>query len=267
MSIILCKKKADRPYYHAKLNIAVRSEQELAYIVYNYPLLCIDGFADERLFSWIENQLQNKRLANTLRVNAKAGESIENQLLCILQECSYYDVDEVVEFGKEMAKLRKCTADELVRREARLLYAAGKYQLAYEKLSESARMLDAAMRKMKNGPDKTALKEKKADVLCDMAVISLRMSDENKALELLISSELTYYNKRAVKMRYLINGAGDLSDEAGEELDRIKAEAAADAHNTKGYREIESLFEKDSIRILKEARLILSRWKNNYRMM
>ena len=95
----------------------------------------------------------------------------------------------------------------------------------------------------------------------------MRMSDENKALELLISSELTYYNKRAVKMRYLINGAGELSDDEKSELDRLKADMTVKARETSGYKEISSLFEKDSIRILKDARQIISRWKNNYRMM
>ena len=93
------------------------------------------------------------------------------------------------------------------------------------------------------------------------------MSDENKALELLISSEVTYYNKRAVKMRYLINGAGDLADDEKAELDKLKEEAIQKSHESKGYKDIENLFKKDSIKILKESRQIISRWKNNYRIM
>ena len=83
----------------------------------------------------------------------------------------------------------------------------------------------------------------------------------------MISSELAYYNKRAVKMRYLISGAGDLGDDEKAELDKLKNEAVKASHETKGYKEISSLFEKDSVRILKEAKPIISRWKNNYRMM
>lgn len=267
MSLLLCRKKAGKPFYHSKLNIELWSGQELCYVIYNYPLLCLKDFVDDRLFDWLEEEASHKHLAELLRANRRAGESVENQLLCILQECNYYNAGEVMDFGKRIAELRKCSEDELILREGKLLYSAGKYTAAYDRISEALRIVNDNIRHMKNGLDKARQNEKKADILCDLAVIALKMSDENKALELLISSELTYYNKRAVKMRYLINGAGDLGDNEKAELDKLKAEAVAASHETEGYREISSIFEKDSIKIIKLARPIISRWKNNYRMM
>ncbi len=266
MSLILCRRGADKPFSHSKLNIGIKTEQELCYVIYNYPLLCVD-MMDERLFSWIEHELNDKRLAEMLRISKRAGEAPGNQFLCILQECGYYDVNETVEFGKTVAELMKLEPYELMLKEGKLLYEAGKLAPAYDKIYEALRTLNDNIRRMKNGIDKARKNEKKADILCDLAVLALRMSDENKALELLISSEVTYYNKRAVKMRYLINGAGDLADDEKAELDKLKEEAIQKSHESKGYKDIENLFKKDSIKILKESRQIISRWKNNYRIM
>lgn len=268
MSLLLCRKKADQPFFHSKLNIGIWSEQELCYIIYSYPLLCLGDFLDEKLFSWIENELQMKRLADMLRSDKRTGENGANMLLRILQSCSYYDVQEMVNFGNDMAELRKCSEDELMRKEGHLLYHAGKYLPAYDKLSESVRYIDAELKRARLGTAAAAaLNARKADILCDMAVIRLRMADEEKALELLIASQLCSDNERAVSMRYLVNGAGELSDEKKAELDGLKADAVRRSRETREYQEISELFDKDSVRILKEARPILSRWKNNYRMM
>lgn len=255
------------PFYHSKLNIELWTEQELCYVIYNYPLLCLRDFVDERLLTWLKDELGLEHLVSLLKADIRAGESRENQLLCILQECNYYTANEVMDFSHRMAELMKCSETELILKEGKLLYAAGKYTASYDRISEALRAINDDLRHMKNGLEKAKLNERKADMLCDLAVIALKMTDEKKALELLVSSELAYYNKRAVKMRYLISGAGDLGDDEKAELDKLKSEAVRASHETEGYKEISSLFEKDSIKIFKEARPIISRWKNNYRMM
>ena len=267
MSLILCRKRASKPFYHSQLNIELWTEQELCYVIYNYPLLCLSDFAGDRLCAWLEEELSLKKLSDMLKVHLRANESAENILLCILQECSYYEAQEIIEFGKRMTELKKCSEDELTLKTGRLLYAAGRFTESYKRISEALRMVNERICRMKSGIDKSRLEERKADILCDLAVIAIRMQDENKALELLISSELTYYNKRAVKMRYLINGAGNLSDSDKAELDKLKEEALSSACETERYKEISSLFEKDSIRIFKDAKAIISRWKNSYRTM
>ena len=267
MSLLLCRRRASKPFYHSKLNIELWTEQELCYVIYNYPLLCLDDFVNERLLAWLKDELGMEHLVSMLKLNQRAGESTENRLLSILQECNYYTAGEVMDFSLRMAELKKCSEEELILKEGRLLYAAGKYTAAYDRISEALRLFNEKLKFMRNGLEKSKLNERKADMLCDLAVIALKMTDEKKALELLISSELAYYNKRAVKMRYLISGAGDLGDDEKAELDKLKNEAVKASHETKGYKEISSLFEKDSVRILKEAKPIISRWKNNYRMM
>ncbi|MBQ8932775.1 MAG: hypothetical protein IJ061_00650 [Lachnospiraceae bacterium] len=265
MSLLLCRQKAEVPFMHGKLNIGIWSEQELCYVIYHYPLLCLKDFLDDRLFDWIDTQLKLPKLADALRKNRRLGESAENQMLYILQECNYYDVNEVLAFSGRMMELKKCSGAELVHMEGRLLYQAEKYSLAYEKFAESIRMLDELIRRTKDEEEIRKLSERKAEVFCDMAVIKMRMFDRNKAQELLISSELTYYNKRAVRLRYLVSGTGELGDNEKAELDAMKEEAARKARESQEYQAVSSLFEKDSVRIMKDARQILGRWKNNYR--
>ena len=170
-------------------------------------------------------------------------------------------------FGSRVMELRRYSKAELVRMEGQLLFKAEKYAVAFEKLEESIRLTDQQIRKQADPADQRVLIEKKASVLCDMAVIRLRMNDEAGALELLTQSELVCKNKRSIRMRYLINGQGELSDSEKEELDLLKKQAVLRARSSQEYLELEKLFESDSIRILKESRTILSRWKNNYRKM
>ncbi|MDD5832012.1 MAG: hypothetical protein PUC98_00785 [Clostridiales bacterium] len=267
MSLILCRKMASMPFNHSKLNTRLWSEQELCYCIYNYPLLCMEDFLDDSLFDWIETELRLREMASALRRMKRSGEAIENLMLYILQESNYYDVSEVMSFGSRVMELRRYSKAELVRMEGQLLFKAEKYAVAFEKLKESIRLTDQQIRKQADPADQRVLIEKKASVLCDMAVIRLRMNDEAGALELLTQSELVCKNKRSIRMRYLINGQGELSDSEKEELDLLKKQAVLRARSSQEYLELEKLFESDSIRILKESRTILSRWKNNYRKM
>ena len=48
---------------------------------------------------------------------------------------------------------------------------------------------------------------------------------------------------------------------------QTKEEALQKARESEEYRAVSGLFEKDSVKIMKEARSYISRWKNNYRKM
>ena len=256
-----------RPLRHDKLNINIWSEQELCYVIYNYPLLCLGSFLTEALFLWIEQELQMKELAERLRQSRKDGESAENQLLLILQDCDYYDVSEVREFGARIQELKKKPLFELSYMEAMILYRSDKLQMAYDRMEEAVRQLDQEFRQTKEEPGMDALLSRKADIFCDMAAIRLRMFDTSRALELLASSEMCSANHRAGQMRYLINGTGDLSDMEKQQLDEEKEAARERARLSPAYKEVEALFEKDSVRIFKDADEIVRNWKRTYRAM
>ena len=267
MSLLLCRQKAGRPFCHDKLNINIWSEQELCYIIYNYPLLCLGDFCTEGLFEWIDTELHLKKLADRLKDNLRTGELFENQLLLILQECNYYDLDEVMEFGKRIAEYRKFSDYELTYMKGKALYKSGNYNAAYEKFEQAIRRLEAEYRRSKQNDDKELRdhNERKADIYCDMASLKMQMFDEKSAAELIEMSLMTCSNKRANELKYLIDGSGELSDERKAELDLKKDAVRAAARESAAYKEIEAIFRKDKMTLFKEARKLAAGWKSGYR--
>ena len=48
MSLILCRQEPVRhPFYIERLGVHIASSQELCYVIYQNPLLVLDGFVDE----------------------------------------------------------------------------------------------------------------------------------------------------------------------------------------------------------------------------
>ncbi len=265
--MLLCRQKAKAPFRHDKLNINLWNEQELCYVIYNYPLLCTGSFLTEALFSWIEQELQMKDLAEKLRKSKKEGESAENQLLGVLQECDYYDVSEVRDFSERIQELKKKARYELAYMEAMILYRSDKLQMAYDRMEEAVRLLDQEFRQTRDESGMDQLLRRKADIFCDMAAIRLRMFDTARALELLASSEMCCANPRAGQMRYLITGTGEISDREKQLLNEAKEAALERARNSAAYKEVEALFENDSVRIFREAGDMVRNWKKTYRAM
>lgn len=58
MSLILCRQEPVRhPFYIERLGIHIASSQELCYVIYQNPLLVLDGFVDDRLIEFIRSEL------------------------------------------------------------------------------------------------------------------------------------------------------------------------------------------------------------------
>ena len=58
MSLILCRNEpVKQPLYIEKLGVHIYSSQELCYVIYQYPLLALNGFVDENLVEFI-NELE-----------------------------------------------------------------------------------------------------------------------------------------------------------------------------------------------------------------
>jgi len=267
MSLLLCRQEAEIPFHFDKLNININSEQELCYLIQAYPLACFDGLIDERLVEWIKNSLHLSQLADKLDQAIKDSEPIENQIVLILKESNYYDLNEIKEFRDRLLDFRKMSEAERNINLGRLLFKAGLYSFAEEKLSSALRLIDIDILHAHDESGREALVAKKADVYCDIAVIKLCMFDETKALENLVKSELCRYNKRAVKMRYLINGSGDLSDKEKTELDKQKQLAIERVAKSPEIKELDDIFAKDRETLFIMAGKLINNWKNDYRRM
>ena len=270
MPLLLCRQTAELPFCHDKLNINIKSEQELCFVIYNYPILCLGDFLSERLYSWIESQLLRADLAQHLRQSERQKERAENRLVIVLRECNYYDVNEIMEFTSYMTELAGLSHAELVRKEGAALFKAGSFKSALDRLELSVKELEAEFRRTGSHDDRglRELNEKKADLYCDMAAVKLQMFDERSAIELLETSQLTLKNERAERMRYLIDGSGELSEEVCAELDSMKDEVRQKVRAGKAYCSVLDIFEgRDTEEIFREAKKLAAGWKKDCRRM
>ncbi len=270
MSLLLCRQTANLPFCHDKLNINIRSEQELCFVIYNYPILCLEGFCSERLYAWIEKQLSRKELSEKLRQSERQKEKAENRLLIILKECNYYDTHEIMEFAKVLSELSGLSEAERIRKEGIALFSAGNFKLAMDRFELSVRALESQFKKLGRYDDRELreLNEKKAELYCDMAATRLQMFDERSAVELLENSRLTVRNERAERMRYLIDGSGDLPEETCRELDKYRDDTAKEIQGGKAYQEVLDIFKNENREeIFKEAKKLAAKWKKECRKM
>ena len=75
MSLILCRQEPVRhPFYVERLGIHIASSQELCYVLYQNPLLVLDGFVDDRLIEFIRSELGLSFLAGKLEAWQRSGE-------------------------------------------------------------------------------------------------------------------------------------------------------------------------------------------------
>ena len=74
MSLRLCRsEKVKNPYYVSFLGVHLYSSQELAYVIYHYPLLVMDHLVDDRLLDFLREELNLGFLALKLENWRKSG--------------------------------------------------------------------------------------------------------------------------------------------------------------------------------------------------
>ena len=267
MPLLLCRKQAKQPYFYEKLNLRIWSEQELCYLIVRYPLLTLDELPNTDLIRWIGRELLMPKLAERLLQAQKAGESRENQLLLILQSCNYYDASEIAVYRQRVMELRRYSRSDYLREEAAALFEAGRMNLARDSFLRAADALDEAERKEKNQDLREALMRKKANLYLDMAVVSMRLFEEQRALNEIAASELFAKTKRATRMRFLITGTGSLPDAEQDALQKRRRDAEETAKKSAAYRALVSVFDTDSVRRKAETAARIAVWKKEYRRM
>ena len=138
MSLILCRNEpVKQPLYIEKLGVHIYSSQELCYVIYQYPLLALNGFVDENLVEFIAVQLDMGVLAVKMEKWRKGGGGEEDLLLLILQECGYYSAAEINKYKQQLAAYRKMRREEFDKATADFYYSLKQYRAAidvYEKI-------------------------------------------------------------------------------------------------------------------------------------
>lgn len=137
MSLLLCRQEHVRhPYYIESLGVHIFSTQELAYVIYHYPLLVLDGFVGEGLLAFLREELNQGFLALKLERLLKSGESTDEVLIWLLQESGYCTSMEVSEYRKKIEELRKKHPAELKKIKADELFSMRQYGRAVELYEE-----------------------------------------------------------------------------------------------------------------------------------
>lgn len=137
MSLLLCRQEHVRhPYYIENLGIHIFSTQELAYVIYHYPLMVLDGFVGEGLLAFLREELDQGFLALKLERLMKSGESTDDVLIWLLQESGYCTSAEVSEYRKKIEELRKKHPAELKKIKADELFSMRQYGRAVELYEE-----------------------------------------------------------------------------------------------------------------------------------
>lgn len=146
MSLIYCKSEdVTRPYYVESLNLHVYSIQELSYVIYQYPLLALDGLVTEDLLDFIEEQLQMSFFASKLKKWLKSKENPDHILGQILAESHYYSETEIATFQQTVLELRKLSQVEFWKKKATLLCSLKQYAKAikqYQQIIATRKMED-----------------------------------------------------------------------------------------------------------------------------
>ena len=124
-NLILTKThKAGSPYFAEKLGINIYTGEELSYFIYNYYMLLDDDFLEDRLFNFIERELDMKELSAKLR-KWRGRVSYEELLLVILQDIRYYGSKELTDFYAKLESMSREGTEYVIKEKADYLVNMG----------------------------------------------------------------------------------------------------------------------------------------------
>lgn len=269
MSLLLCRPEpVKHPYYIEVLGIHIYSSQELCYVIYNNPLLVLEGFVEEPLLAFIRQELDLAYLADKLKVLIESKSKEEDQLLLILSECNYYTEQERNRFKQSVAGIRRLHPAEYAKARADYLFQKkqyGKAAVRYEKLLEYPE-------------DKVADQAFKGKIQHNLGAAYAQMFQFDKAFKAL---DLAYTKNKEIqtlKQIYyltvfepaLVVGDRYLSlftQELKAEWDREMLTAQQNAMVAEEVVKLRELFKKDRVKRAEGAAGMIQKWKMEYRLM
>ena len=174
MSLRLCRsEKVKNPYYVSFLGVHLYSSQELAYVIYHYPLLVMDHLVDDRLLDFLREELNLGFLALKLENWRKSGEDLDEMLMFLLQESDYYSANEISEYRQTLSSYRKQPAAQIKKLRGDALFGMRQYGKAVKLYQE---ILD-------NPPEEAAEEQLTAQVWNNLGACYGRMFLFDKAAE------------------------------------------------------------------------------------
>lgn len=281
MSLLLCKKEAETPFYSEKLDIRLWSMQELCYVIYNHPLLAAGDLAGEELCKWLREELAQGFLAariEQIRAAAKAEDRDPSDeiLMAILRDCNYYSPAEIDACQRRLSAYQNCPPEDRAHAEGVSLFKLRRYRMAEEHFREEAELLSERAGKAQPGREREAVQKRRANVCCDLAVIKARLFENEAARKLLSDADKLSESGRAARLRYYLRDAEDsavgndadgLTDEERSELDRRREEVRMHVLSGRRLKELNAMFEQDPVKREAACAEQLRKWKKEYRRM
>ena len=269
MSLILCRQEPVRhPFYIERLGVHIASSQELCYVIYQNPLLVLDGFVDDRLIEFIRSELGLSFLAGKLEAWRRSGESQDELPIVILQECCYYTAKEIAAYRQKLAAFRKMNAAEFRKETADYYFRLRQFGTAiyyYNRILEDWRvksLTDEFTAKIWNNIGAAyagIFWFEKAFTAYEMAYNFDKSPEMLKHLYQLALID----PKLELKERH----AAAMTPEQKKIWKRELDEANRTAEKCGNVRMVETMFDRNPVRRMESAGELLNGWKQEYRKM
>jgi len=269
MGLILCENPvAEHPLYIQDMGLRVFTLEELCFVIYNYPLIAMDGLVNERLMDFLKNDLRIGLQVVNLERSLGEWANYDDVLVSILNLSDYYSQSETDEYRLKIADIRKLPRYEFYRQKGDLLFGLKQYGKAISYYEKS--LFDS--------------KDQKADDIYFYRVYK-SMGSTYANLFLLDESFAAYRkaydhldDEELLRKIYYLSKLQDNIEKKQECLDMIKDRSVSDWDRTfedtmressddESLTEIERLDSLDSVKKHRSIENIINRWKRKYRNM
>ena len=130
MGLILCTKKAEKPYRLPETDINIYCIEELCYYIYNNTYMITTDFFTKELISFLENDLGMESLCQKLKRGIDYNENFVDLVMHIMNSCNYYKADEKAEFAKNLELISNKSPAGRLKARADMLLNTKKYSSA-----------------------------------------------------------------------------------------------------------------------------------------
>ena len=269
MSLRLCRsEKVKNPYYVSFLGVHLYSSQELAYVIYHYPLLVMDHLVDDRLLDFLREELNLGFLALKLENWRKSGEDPDEMLMFLLQESDYYSANEISEYRQTLSSYRNQPAAQIKKLRGDALFGMRQYGKAVKLYQE---ILD-------NPPEEAAEEQLTAQVWNNLGACYGRMFLFDKAAEAFEKAYNRSGSRDCLRSLYWIEKLDSrvtlgerfhaaITQEEQEAWDAQLSAAREKAAQSDLVKQVETWFGDGAEDGEKAARELVETWKSEYRAM
>ncbi len=267
MSLLLCRPENVRhPFYVEPLGIHLYSSQELSYVIFNHPLLVMDDFVNDALLGFLREELNQGFLALRIDRYLKGGGSTDEALVMILSECDYYSNAEVGKYRQLLANFRRKHPADYGKIKADELFSMGQYGKAasiYAGLTEYPKdnfVDEEFLARVWNNLGTCYARMFKMDLAMDAYEKAYDSTGQESVLKMMVIISKTDPNT-PLKVGYQAQVTQEMDAECEERIAKAKLMASRDDR----IKELEAMFDRDSVRRRAGEQEQITAWKEEYR--